>query len=675
MEDNKAKINSKYLFQIIFSYITIKNFKLELLKYSKEYQKKLELRKIDYINAFLSNNNIDFKPYFTFKKKFNAIEDKDILKKGLDNYLKNLNIDFDLIEEYAINSYEDEDIKIDIYSPFFDSLFKKKYNKTFEIKIPMDKIEKFNLQKDYISIFENINNSEFDKNYPYIYFKYKNPTDIDFIKDLILNFKLIKKLKLKRINDENDEETKKEEMEIETDSIDNKSFSNFYKALFSLADIQNNLIDLCLKINKKNKKSYIPASFKEINNLKALQNLNINGYNFETTFVLRLFNLQRLVLWDVKNFEFDESKAFNIKELIIINSERSKSNFKINFPELETLKFVFDSYNDFYINIIDFKSTKLLKKLVIDYDSFIKINDEDLSSLNCLEEVIILSNGQSGAKAIKKLLLIKNLKTTNVFLDIDDEELINIQGENLSLETFEVQNARSVCELPKLQKLFPNIKKILIHSNKTMYDTSGYCCGTCIRERRGKAIPSVIDFQEKKDCKTDKIHLLGGGCKYIGFSCTSYENVKEIIVDIKNRIKTITLPLLFDTDRKYNSLTNFTFINECIPGGYHIDISILKSIYNNIDNMQKLKIFKLKCYTSKIDKEFYNDFIRKLLSLKLDQIVLLVKFKASGLKKYSKQELKEIYPNMNHLDFSKITIYNLGDGKEVFRPSFDDFIF
>ena len=646
-----------------------------MLKYSKEYQKKLELRKIDYINAFLSNNNIDFKPYFTFKKKFNAIEDKDILKKGLDNYLKNLNIDFDLIEEYAINSYEDEDIKIDIYSPFFDSLFKKKYNKTFEIKIPMDKIEKFNLQKDYISIFENINNSEFDKNYPYIYFKYKNPTDIDFIKDLKLNFKLIKKLKLKRINDENYEETKKEEMEIETDSIDNKSFSNFYKALFSLADIQNNLIDLCLKINKKNKKSYIPASFKEINNLKALQNLNINGYNFETTFVLRIFNLQRLVLWDVKNFEFDESNAFNIKELIIINSERSKSNFKINFPELETLKFVFDSYNDFYINIIDFKSTKLLKKLVIDYDSFIKINDEDLSSLNCLEEVIILSNGQSGAKAIKKLLLIKNLKTTEVFLDIDDEELINIQGENLSLETFEVQNARSVCELPKLQKLFPNIKKILIHSNKTMYDTSGYCCGTCIRERRGKAIPSVIDFQEKKDCKTDKIHLLGGGCKYIGFSCTSYENVKEIIVDIKNRIKTITLPLLFDTDRKYNSLTNFTFINECIPGGYHIDISILKSIYNNIDNMQKLKIFKLKCYTSKIDKEFYNDFIRKLLSLKLDQIVLLVKFKASGLKKYSKQELKEIYPNINHLDFSKITIYNLGDGKEVFRPSFDDFIF
>ena len=675
MEDNvssQAKLDSKYLYQIIFSFIKIKNFKLELFKYSKEFQKKLDIRLIDYINVYLSNQNINFKPYFTFKKKFNTIEDKDILNKGLDNYLNTLNIDFDSIEEYAINSYENENnnnqIKIDIYSPFFNSLLKKDFNKNFEIKIPMDKIEKFNLKNDYISIIEKLNNSGLDKNYPCIYFKYKNPNDIDFLKDLKLKFNLLKRLKLKRINDE---ETQKEEMEIETDSIDTKSFSNFYKALFSLPDIQNNLIDLVLKINKQNKKLYIPDSFQEINNFKALQNLYINGYNFENAFVLKLFNLQKLRIHDVKNFEFDENIAFNIKDLIILSSEKCKSNSKINFPELETLKFVNESYKNSYINIFDFKSIKFLKKLVIDYESFIKINDDDLSSLNCLEEVIILSNGRNGAEAIKKLLLIKNLKTTNVFLDIDDEILKDIQGENLSLETFQLQEGRSVCELPKLQKLFPNIKKILIHSNKTMYDTSGYWCLTCIMERRGKAIPSIIDFKENKDCKTDKIHLLGGGCKYIGFSCTSYENVKEIIIDIKNKIKAIPLPILFDTDRKYESLINFTFFNECNPGGYNIDISILKSIYNNIDNMPKLKIFKLKCYTRKVDEEFYKDFIRKLLSLKLDQIVLLVKYDVSGIKRYSRQELKEIYPNMNHLDFSNIVIYNLGDGNEVFRPNFD----
>ena len=39
--------------------------------------------------------------------------------------------------------------------------------------------------------------------------------------------------------------------------------------------------------------------------------------------------------------------------------------------------------------------------MVIDYENFIKINDDDLSSLSCLEEVIILTNGQNVTEAIK----------------------------------------------------------------------------------------------------------------------------------------------------------------------------------------------------------------------------------------------------------------------------------
>ena len=136
---------------------------------------------------------------------------------------------------------------------------------------------------------------------------------------------------------------------------------------------------------------------------------------------------------DVKNFEFDESNAFNIKNLIIFSSEKGKSNSKINFPELKSLKFANESYNNSFLSIFDFKSINLLKELIIDNDSFININDDDLSSLNSLEEVALISNGRNGAKAIKKLLLINNLKTTNVFFDIDDEDLKDIQGENLSL--------------------------------------------------------------------------------------------------------------------------------------------------------------------------------------------------------------------------------------------------
>jgi len=664
---SQTKLDSKYLYQIILSFIKIKNFKLELFKYSKKYQKKLDIRLIDYKNAYLSNNSINFNPFFTFKKNFNKIEDKNILNEDLDNYLKKLNIDFDSIEEYAINSYENKNnnnqIKIDIYSPFFDSLLKKDFNKNFEVKIPMDKIEKFNLKNDYISAIEKINNSGLDKNYPCIYFKYKNPNDINFLNDLKLNFKLIKKLKLKRINDIE----ANEKMKIETDSIDSQTFSNFYKTLFSLPDIQNNLIDLDLKINQQNKKLYIPESFQEINNFKSLQNLFIDGYNFENAFVLKLFNLQKLELIDVKNFEFDESNIFNLKDLLIFGSEKGKSNSKINnFPKLESLKFINDSS---YINKFDFKSSKFLKTLVIDCDNFVQINDDDLSSLNCLEEVKI-TNGDNREEAIKKLLLIKNLKKATIFFNIDDDILQDIQGENLSLEIFEIQKVRRICELFSFQKLFPNIKQILIHSYKTMYDTSGFWCGTCIREYRGKSIPSSILLEDNKDCKTDKIYLTGGGCKYIGLSCTSYENLKEIIIDLENKIRSISLPILFDTNKRYDSLINFTLYNKVNSGDYEINISLLKNIYNNIDNMPKLKIFKLECYTRNVDKDFYNDFIRKLLSLNLDEIVLLVKFNVSSIKKYSKQELREIYPNINHLDFSNISIYNLGDGRDETRRNF-----
>ena len=38
-------------------------------------------------------------------------------------------------------------------------------------------------------------------------------------------------------------------------------------------------------------------------------------------------------------------------------------------------------------------------------------------------------------------------------------------------------------------------------------------------------------------------------------------------------------------------------------------------------------------------------------------------------------DINQLYTNINHLDFSKIAIYNLGDGNDVFRRSIDDFIF
>jgi hypothetical protein len=129
-------------------------------------------------------------------------------------------------------------------------------------------------------------------------------------------------------------------------------------------------------------------------------------------------------------------------------------------------------------------------------------------------------------------------------------------------------------------------------------------------EYRGKSIPTFIYLQENKDCKTDKIHLLGEGCKKIGFSCTSFENLKEIIIEIENPIRSISLPIFYNHPiRKYDSLINFTFFAKNYSKDYEINSSVIKNIYNNIDNMPKLQIFKLKCYSRNVNKEFYYDFI------------------------------------------------------------------
>ena len=274
------KINSKYLYEIIFSFIKIKNLKLELFKYSKKYQKKLNIKLTDYIKEYFSSQRkVNLKPFFSFKNNFDKVEDKNILINNLDNYLKELNVNFDFIEEYVINSYENKEIKIDIYSPFYDSLLKNgTTKKNLTIKIPIEKIKNFDLKNDYISAIGKLNNSKIDDmNYPYINITYNNPNDINYLTELKLDFHKIKQLKLK------DKENLKEQSEEKKGDTDNNNkilekitYDTFYKTLFALPDIQNVLIDLNLKISEKkgyNENISIPSSFEEINNLLKILNL------------------------------------------------------------------------------------------------------------------------------------------------------------------------------------------------------------------------------------------------------------------------------------------------------------------------------------------------------------------------------------------------------------------
>ena len=281
METNSSsfsfeKINSKMIFQKIFSFIKNKYYKLQLFKHSKKLQKKAGIILLDYKIAFLSKNEGDFEKYLLFKNDFIKPENKNLLNKNLESLLINITEDFNNIKEYASNSFlnynfgENDEIKVDIFSPFYDIFLTKGSTKrNFIINIHVDNIKNSELKNDYISAINKLNNSEISSKYPCINFIYKNSNDINYLKDLNINFSLIKKLKLIKEKDNN-----------ENNSLDNNdkilAYDDFYNVLFTLPNIQNNLIDLELSSNSNNEITLSNTdSFNLINNLKSLKILRI----------------------------------------------------------------------------------------------------------------------------------------------------------------------------------------------------------------------------------------------------------------------------------------------------------------------------------------------------------------------------------------------------------------
>ena len=48
-----SKIKSKYIYELIFSYINDENFKYKIIKYSKKFQSKFSINITDYKNKLL----------------------------------------------------------------------------------------------------------------------------------------------------------------------------------------------------------------------------------------------------------------------------------------------------------------------------------------------------------------------------------------------------------------------------------------------------------------------------------------------------------------------------------------------------------------------------------------------------------------------------------------------
>ena len=228
------KIKSKYNLENIFDYVKDENFKFKLFVYSKKLQKKFDLKLLDYKNIYLKNriNLFEFLSDYNKKEGYPKNFDKKELTNKFNSTLNKLKLKEENITDYIINFFknyekkENDEIYIDIYSPFFDLLSKELYFwKKFIIPIISEFIDKNKLKNDYISFFNKINKLNINFS---LLFLYINENNINYWKELGINFNQIKKFIASPINSS------------EFILVENKKdFNDFFKILFSFDNINN----------------------------------------------------------------------------------------------------------------------------------------------------------------------------------------------------------------------------------------------------------------------------------------------------------------------------------------------------------------------------------------------------------------------------------------------------
>ena len=356
-----GKLKSTFILQKILGFIKDKKVILKLFVHSKSLQNKLGIKLMDYQKVFFKN--LYFENYLCFNISCDNNDDINFDKDKLKNTLKDdlLKIKFDYkniinnkeyliyyfqkyykeLNEEGIDKMKENKILIDIYSPFFETLSETEFfSKLFNINIlPKIIIKKYNLTNDYINYFEKLNKIKSEFSSISIY----NGGKDDF-------------------NDLN-------EYRINSNNLNNLiifilNLNNNFSFYFNCKDeILKNMRSLRVDAKFIKHKEILTDSFENINNLKSLEELQLNDLIFKNTLTIKLYDLKKLYICNCKNISFDENKPYNIEILELNNSEIIEPKVLFNFPKLKKyfINNIFGKYN-WNISIFDIiKNTKYLK--------------------------------------------------------------------------------------------------------------------------------------------------------------------------------------------------------------------------------------------------------------------------------------------------------------------------
>jgi hypothetical protein len=296
------------------------------------------------------------------------------LHDNLKSYLKEKNINFDSLKSYLTEYYKNyssnfkgddkSKISIDIYSPFFGALSDTECFELFIILVELDKIEKFNLNKDYIKAFENLKKPFSIKT------NFRNEKDASLLKDFKINFGLVQELNMLNIGNEK-----------------NINYEKLFKNIFSSSNFGKNLTKLSLKIHELWNKINDSTIFEKINNLKNLESLELNGFYFQNNFILKSNGLKSLTLKNCKNIIL--SQISNLKSLIISNCIVLKNESLVKLENLEKCELLNYKKDQNFNSILDFSSFSNLKSLKCEPWDFIHMTETSILenvNLNSLSE-------------------------------------------------------------------------------------------------------------------------------------------------------------------------------------------------------------------------------------------------------------------------------------------------
>ena len=618
-------ILSKFLFDLIFSYIGDKYYKYKLFKYSKTLQKKNGINIADYKIKYILEN-----PEATheFLNLFESGDEKRI--KTIVNKYK-LTPDFlnNLIKKYIRTK---NDLIIDLTSKLFGDL---------------SKLNAF--EKLYINIDENISNDE----YKYIFDIFNQKLNVNY-GSLYLNMFFKKEFNLERLNDIHINLDKIKQLMIGgTRIIFDFSISNMIYILYKFPLVLPSL-------NIEN-----DSSFEKLNNLKNLETLKISGLNYEKLFMKLYFkNLKCLNFYCCKDIILDENCCLNLEDLKIFKCQniKSKNNSVLKFPKIENLLILDNKNNN--LNI-DYLSMKKLKNFCGDSEDFIKLENKEYNCLGIFRGDNIkkkyndndnydyektINNYKIVAEKLSSIYISNNIC---IYDKIKEPGLFNLFSD------FKIKNKH-------LKFLYYNekIKLLYIRNYKFLnYGTLGDILYH-FQSINFLIIEAYIRNNSNKNKKSDfKINSIGGSVlKYIDISVdgnqeincysSSYENIQTLNLNFYCEINNLkeSFPIFNNNSDIFKELITLHLII------HEKNYDILENIYDNIDKMPKLYDFALTCFSKLITKEFHIKFIKKIISKKIQ----VIKFLCSSIEfvnLYSNEELKEIIPDFNESNFVLINIF------------------